>query len=199
MRPVALCRAGVGNVPSESCSAGVSCFGNKRLVSCWGNGTAQMLGPRQSMAAAGGMALGGGTALGRDEEQLCGVLPVCCCGQAVARLQWGSCCMASAGNFSCRDSFALPLELCYIVSFALHCCGWPTVTQELEVLQDANPHVKAARCPGLSPTWTTGSTSMSQPLLSSLRCWKRKQRREDGPCPHMPVDVSDVLTHLPIR
>lgn len=124
---------------------------------------------------------------------------VCSRSAAVARLQWGSCCMASAGNFSCRDSFALPLELCYIVSFALHCCGWPTVTQELEVLQDANPHVKAARCPGLSPTWTTGSTSMSQPLLSSLRCWKRKQRREDGPCPHMPVDVSDVLTHLPIR
>lgn len=124
---------------------------------------------------------------------------VCSRSAAVARLQWGSCCMASAGNFSCRDSFALPLELCYIVSFALHCCGWPTVTQELEVLQDANPHVKAARCPGLLPTWTTGSKSMSQPLLSSLRCWKRKQRREDGPCPHMPVDVSDVLTHLPIR
>lgn len=120
---------------------------------------------------------------------------------AVAGLQRGSCCTASMGNFSCRDSFALPLELCYIVSFSLHCCGWPIVTQEPEVLQDANPHVKAARCPGLLPTWTTGSTSTSQPLLSSLRCWKRKQRREDGPCPHMPVDVSvsDVLTHLPIR
>lgn len=71
---MALCRAGVGNVPSESCGAGVSCFGNKRLVSFWGNGTAQMLGPRQSVAAAGG------TALGRDEEQLCGVLLACCRG-----------------------------------------------------------------------------------------------------------------------
>lgn len=118
---------------------------------------------------------------------------------AVAGFQRGSCCMASAGNFSCRDSFALPLGLCYVVSFALHCCGWPTVTQEPEVLQNANPRVKAACCPGVLPTWTAGSTSTSQPLLSSLRCWKRKQRREDGPCPHMPVDVSDVLTHLPIR
>lgn len=157
--------------------------GEMALFSCWAPGRAWLLVGARLRAGA------------RSSSVVCS-RPAA---RAVAGLPRGNCCTASGGSFSCRDSFALPLELRYVVSCALHCCGWPMVTPVSEVLQDTNPHVKAACCPGLLSVWTTGSTSTSQPLLSYLRCWKRKQRREDGPCPHTPVDVSDVLTHLPIR